>query len=73
MDSFLRNLHDDDHDYDPDDDPDDDHDDDPDDDHDGQQGPGPGLSASPIWPIKGLAAPVQPQPRVAKMVISWWW
>ena len=38
-------------------------------DDDGQQGPGLGLSPSPICPIKGLAASVQSQPRVAKMTI----
>ena len=37
-------------------------------DDDGQQGPGLGLSPSPICPIKGLAASVQSQPRVAKMM-----
>ena len=50
-----------------------DHDDGHDDDHDGQQGPGPGLSPSPIWPIKGLAEPpVQcpvPTRAVAKMIM----
>ena len=49
--------------YDNDDYHDGDHDD------DGQQGPGLGLSPSPICPIKGLAASVQSQPRVAKMTI----
>ena len=43
--------------------------DDGDHDDDGQQGPGLGLSPSPICPIKGLAASVQSQPRVAKMMI----